>query len=199
MHLVDMDAPRRPADVEQRHGRILRQGNQNPEVRISQVVTKESFDSFMWQGLERKSRSINKIMRGRLGVREIEDIGDNTLNFAQAKAITSGNPLVLENAVADQELARLSRLDRAYNRNLLAVSHTKRGEQAAADAAADDLPLIQAAVARTVDTTADAFKATVGGQRPRTARQACPRQGPRPLHSGSPHRRRTQGNHPNIP
>ncbi|WP_314324281.1 helicase-related protein [Paenarthrobacter ilicis] len=164
VHLVDMDAPWRPADVEQRHGRILRQGNQNPEVRISQVVTKESFDSFMWQGLERKSRFINQIMRGRLDVREIEDIGDNTLNFAQAKAITSGNPLVLEKAVADQELARLSRLDRAYNRNLVAVNHTKRGEQAAADAAAQDLPLIHAAVVRTVDTTADAFKATIGGQ-----------------------------------
>ncbi|WP_240987098.1 helicase-related protein [Arthrobacter sp. Soil736] len=164
VHLVDMDAPWRPADVEQRHGRILRQGNQNPEVRISQVVTKESFDSFMWQGLERKSRFINQIMRGRLDVREIEDIGDNTLNFAQAKAITSGNPLVLEKAVADQELARLSRLDRAYNRNMVAVAHTKRGEQSAADAAAQDLPLIQAAAARTVDTTADAFKARIDGR-----------------------------------
>lgn len=164
VHLVDMDAPWRPSDVEQRHGRILRQGNQNTEVRISQVVTKESFDSFMWQGLERKSRFINQIMRGRLDVREIEDIGDNTLNFAQAKAITSGNPLVLEKAVADQELARLSRLDRAYNRNVVAVAHTKRGEQSAADAAAGDLPLIQAAAARTIDTTADAFKATIDGK-----------------------------------
>ncbi|ACL42491.1 helicase domain protein (plasmid) [Pseudarthrobacter chlorophenolicus A6] len=164
VHLVDMDAPWRPSDVEQRHGRILRQGNQNPEVRISQVVTKESFDSFMWQGLERKSRFINQIMRGRLDVREIEDIGDNTLNFAQAKAITSGNPLVLEKAVADQDLARLSRLDRAYNRNMVAVAHTKRGEQTAADAATADLPLIQAAAARTVDTTADAFKASIDGK-----------------------------------
>lgn len=164
VHLVDMDAPWRPSDVEQRHGRILRQGNQNPEVRISQVVTKESFDSFMWQGLERKSRFINQIMRGRLDVREIEDIGDNTLNFAQAKAITSGNPLVLEKAVADQELARLSRLDRAYNRNMVAVAHTKRGEQSAADAASQDLPLIQAAAARTLETTADAFKATIDGK-----------------------------------
>ncbi|MCD5342782.1 helicase [Arthrobacter sp. AK04] len=164
VHLVDMDAPWRPSDVEQRHGRILRQGNQNPEVRISQVVTKESFDSFMWQGLERKSRFINQIMRGRLDVREIEDIGDNTLNFAQAKAITSGNPLVLEKAVADQELARLSRLDRAYNRNMVAVAHTKRGEQSVADAATADLPLIQAAAARTTDTTADAFRATIDGK-----------------------------------
>ncbi|MET3952838.1 helicase-related protein [Arthrobacter sp. UYEF36] len=164
VHLVDMDAPWRPSDVEQRHGRVVRQGNLNPEVRISQVVTKESFDSFMWQGLERKSRFINQIMRGRLDVREIEDIGDNTLNFAQAKAITSGNPLVLEKAVADQELARLSRLDRAYNRNMVAVAHTKRGEQTAADAAAGDLPLIQTAAARTVDTTADAFKISIDGK-----------------------------------
>ncbi|MDJ0321957.1 helicase-related protein [Pseudarthrobacter sp. PS3-L1] len=163
VHLVDMDAPWRPSDVEQRHGRVIRQGNLNPEVRISQIVTKESFDSFMWQGLERKSKFINQIMRGKLDVREIEDIGDNTLNFAQAKAITSGNPLVLEKAVADQELARLSRLDRAYNRNMVAVAHTKRGEQAAVDTATQDLPLIQAAVARSVDTTADAFRATVNG------------------------------------
>ena len=164
VHLVDMDAPWRPDHVEQRHGRILRQGNQNPEVRISQVVTKESFDSFMWQGLERKSRFINQIMRGRLDVREIEDLGDNTLNFAQAKAITSGNPLVLEKAVADQELARLSRLDRAYNRNMVAVAHTKRGEQSAAAAAAQDLPLIHAALARTVDTSADAFNVRIDGK-----------------------------------
>ena len=75
-----------------------------------------------------------------------EDIRDNTLNFTQAKAITSGNPLVLEKAVADQELARLSRLDRAYNRNLVALNHTQCGEQSAADAAAQDPPLIPAAV-----------------------------------------------------
>ncbi len=164
VHLVDMDAPWRPADVEQRHGRIIRQGNQNPEVRITQVVAKESFDSFMWQGLERKSRFINQIMKGRLDVREIEDIGDNTLNFAQAKAITSGNPLVLEKAVADQELAKLSRLDRAYNRNLVAVSHTKRGEQNALDAADADLPLIRQAIERMQPTAGDAFKIQIDGK-----------------------------------
>jgi hypothetical protein len=140
IHLVDMDAPWRPADVEQRHGRIVRQGNQNPEVRISQFVTVGSFDSFMWQGLERKSRFINAIMKGRLDVREIEDIGDNTLSFAQAKAITSGNPLVLEKANADQEHNRLSRLERAHHRNLVAVEHTRSAEQTALEAAQADLP-----------------------------------------------------------
>lgn len=71
---------------------------------------------------------------------------------------------MLEKAVADQELAGLSRLDRAYNRNMVAVAHTKSGEQSAADAATADLPLIQAAAARTVDTTADAFKASIHGK-----------------------------------
>ncbi|GAA1346605.1 helicase C-terminal domain-containing protein [Arthrobacter roseus] len=90
VHLVDLDAPWRPADVSQRHGRIVRQGNQNPEVAISQVVTKGSFDTFMWQTLERKSKFIDQIMRGRLDVREIEDVGDNTLSFAEAKPSPAG-------------------------------------------------------------------------------------------------------------
>lgn len=64
----------------------------------------------------------------------------------------------------DQELSRLSSLDRAYNRNMVAVAHTKRGEQSAADTAAQNLPLIQAAAARTINTTADAFKATIDGK-----------------------------------
>ncbi|MDP9886087.1 N12 class adenine-specific DNA methylase [Sinomonas atrocyanea] len=165
IHLVDMDAPWRPADVEQRHGRIIRQGNQNPEVRISQFVTVASFDSFMWQGLERKSRFINAIMKGRLDVREIEDIGDNTLSFAQAKAITSGNPLVLEKANADQEYNRLSRLERAHHRNLVAVEHTRSAERTALEAAQADLPLIEPAVERAVDTSGEAFAMTVRGAR----------------------------------
>ncbi|WP_253905906.1 helicase-related protein [Arthrobacter sp. H5] len=79
VHLVDLDAPWRPADVSQRHGRIIRQGNQNPEVAISQVVTRGSFDTFMWQTLERKSKFIDQIMRGRLDVREIEDRGQHAV------------------------------------------------------------------------------------------------------------------------
>jgi hypothetical protein len=165
IHLVDMDAPWRPADVEQRHGRIIRQGNQNPEVRISQFVTVGSFDSFMWQGLERKSRFINAIMKGRLDVREIEDIGDNTLSFAQAKAITSGNPLVLEKANADQEHARLARLERAHHRNLAAVEHTRTAERTALASATADLPLIRAAAEHAVDTSGDAFAMTIRGTR----------------------------------
>ena len=162
MHLVDLDAPWRPADVSQRHGRIVRQGNQNPEVAISQVVTKGSFDTFMWQTLERKSKFIDQIMRGRLDVREIEDVGDNTLSFAEVKAISSGNPLILEKSKADQELSRLSRLDTAWHRNQAALVHRKNGAQTRGEILVTMLPALREAAARTTPGLGgDAFRMTI--------------------------------------
>ncbi|MBG6218980.1 N12 class adenine-specific DNA methylase [Arthrobacter sp. CAN_A6] len=165
VHLVDLDAPWRPADVSQRHGRIIRQGNQNPEVAISQVVTKGSFDTFMWQTLERKSKFIDQIMRGRLDVREIEDIGDNTLSFAEVKAISSGNPLILEKSKADQELTRLHRLERGWHRNQAALSRRKEGALVRGKVLATELPALKEAAARTTpDVGADAFRMTMNGR-----------------------------------
>ena len=126
VHLMDLDAPWRPADVTQRHGRILRQCNQNPEVAITQVVTEESFDAYMWQTLERKATFIDQIMSGRGASRTTGDVGDATLNAAEVKAISSGNPLLLDLAVAEQDLARLTRLERAHHttqRTLAATLH----------------------------------------------------------------------------
>lgn len=166
VHLVDMDAPWRPADVSQRHGRILRQGNQNPEVAISQVVTKGSFDTFMWQTLERKSRFIDQVMRGKLDVREIEDVGENTLSFAEVKAISSGNPLILEKSKADQELSRLERLSRAWHRNQSSLVHRKDRAEKKGRALVESLPRLQAAAARTTgDLSGEAFTMTIAGRR----------------------------------
>lgn len=78
--LHHLDCPWRPADLHQREGRIVRQGNQNPEVRILRYVTEASFDGYLWQTVERKAVFINQVMRGRLDVREIEDIGDTALS-----------------------------------------------------------------------------------------------------------------------
>ncbi|MHA7146494.1 helicase-related protein [Arthrobacter sp. TmT3-37] len=165
VHLVDLDAPWRPADVSQRHGRIIRQGNQNPEVAISQVVTKGSFDTFMWQTLERKSKFIDQIMRGRLDVREIEDVGDNTLSFAEVKAISSGNPLILEKSKADQELTRLQRLERGWHRNQAALSRRKDSAIVRGKALAAELPALKEAAARTTpDVGGDAFRMTINGR-----------------------------------
>ena len=108
--LHHLDAPWRPADVEQREGRILRQGNKNAEVRIHRYVTEESFDAYMWQTLETKAKFIGQVMTGESDLRRIEDIDGAALTYAEVKAIASGNPMVIEKARVDAEVARLSRL-----------------------------------------------------------------------------------------
>lgn len=108
--LHHLDAPWRPADVEQREGRILRQGNRYPEVRIFNYVTEGSFDGFMWQTLENKARFISQIMAGEVTARSSEDVDDMVMTAAQVKAIASGNPRILERVSIEVELARLSRL-----------------------------------------------------------------------------------------
>jgi N12 class adenine-specific DNA methylase len=113
--LHHLDAPWKPAEVEQREGRILRQGNENPEVAIYRYVTQKSFDSYMWQTLETKARFINQIMTGKSGVRQADDIGGQELSFAEVKAIASGNPAVMTLAEADAELQRLSILRKNHH------------------------------------------------------------------------------------
>lgn len=105
-----LDPPWRPADVEQRDGRILRQGNQNAIVQIYRYVTEGSFDAYMWQTLETKAKFINQVMTGDTHVRHIEDIDSRALTYAEVKAIASGNPLVMEKATVDAEISRLTRL-----------------------------------------------------------------------------------------
>ncbi|MEP7343603.1 MAG: helicase-related protein, partial [Acidobacteriota bacterium] len=108
--LHHLDAPWRPSDVEQREGRILRQGNRHPEVRIFNYVTEGSFDGFMWQTLENKARFISQIMTGEVTARTTDDVDDMVITAAQVKAIASGNPRILERVSIEVELARLSRL-----------------------------------------------------------------------------------------
>ena len=108
--LHHLDAPWRPCDVEQREGRILRQGNECEEVEIFRYVTEQSFDAYMWQTLETKARFIAKVMRGDKGLRAIEDVELATLSYAEVKALASGNPMVIEKAGVDAEVAKLSAL-----------------------------------------------------------------------------------------
>jgi hypothetical protein len=112
--LHHLDAPWKPAEVEQRDGRILRQGNENPEVAIYRYVTEGSFDAYMWQALETKARFIGQIMAGDLALRRAEDIGGQELSYAEVKAIASGNPGVLTLAEADTELQRLAILKKNH-------------------------------------------------------------------------------------
>ena len=112
--LHHLDAPWKPAEVEQRDGRILRQGNDNPEVSIFRYVTEGSFDAYMWQALETKARFIAQVMSGDCAVRKAEDIGGQELSYAEVKAIASGNPAVLTLAEADAELQRLAILKKNH-------------------------------------------------------------------------------------
>ena len=108
--LHHLDAPWRPCDVEQREGRILRQGNECDEVEIFRYVTEGSFDSYMWQTLETKARFIAQVMKGDKGIRSLEDVELAALSYAEVKALASGNPMVIEKAGVDAELAKLSTL-----------------------------------------------------------------------------------------
>ena len=160
--LHHLDCPWRPADLEQRDGRILRQGNQNAEVEVIRYTVERSFDSYSWQTVERKAKFINQVIRGKLDVREIEDVGGNALGMAETKALTSGDPMVLEKASADNELARLQRLSRAYQRNQSAVGLRVRNADRAVAAADRDEPALVEAVVRVVPTGGDRFSMTVG-------------------------------------
>ncbi len=112
--LHHLDAPWRPADIEQREGRILRQGNENEFVSIYRYVTEGSFDAYMWQTLESKARFIAQVMNGDATIRRAEDVDAAALTYAEVKAIASGNPLVIEKASVDAEVIRLSRLKKQH-------------------------------------------------------------------------------------
>jgi N12 class adenine-specific DNA methylase len=112
--LHHLDAPWKPAEVEQRDGRILRQGNENEEVAVYRYVTEGSFDAYMWQALETKARFINQVITGENPSRSAEDIGGQELSYAEVKAIASGNPAVLVLAEADAEIKRLTVLKKKH-------------------------------------------------------------------------------------
>lgn len=112
--LHHLDAPWKPAEVEQREGRILRQGNENESVAIYRYVTEGSFDAYMWQALETKARFIAQVITGESTARRAEDIGGQELSYAEVKAIASGNPAVLTLAEADAEIQRLGVLKRIH-------------------------------------------------------------------------------------
>src|SRR5580704_8891819 len=112
--LHHLDAPWRPRDIEQREGRILRQGNSNNEVQIFRYVTEGSFDAYMWQCLETKARFIQQVMNGQTSVRSAEDLDGGALTYAEIKAIASGNPAVMEKVKVDTEIRKLDQLRAAH-------------------------------------------------------------------------------------
>lgn len=113
--LHHLDVPWRPADIEQREGRILRQGNENKHVQIFRYATEGSFDAYSWQLIENKQRYISQIMTSKTPARSCEDLDEATLTYAEVKALCAGNPLIKEKMDLDNEVARLSTLRSAHN------------------------------------------------------------------------------------
>lgn len=105
--LHDLDCPWRPSDLEQRAGRIVRQGNLNPEVYIYRYATKGTFDAYLWQTVENKQKFISQIMTSKSPVRACEDVDETALSYAEIKALCAGNPLIKEKIDLDIEVARL--------------------------------------------------------------------------------------------
>lgn len=161
LHLLNLDAPWRPADLQQRIGRALRQGNQNEEVMITHVVSEGSFDTFMWQGLARKQNFIEQVMTSRGTARSVEgDVADSVLpsNYTEIMASSSGNPLIFELATAREELTRLHRLERSHADSQRSLRQRKRAAEGERDRLRGLIPELERAVAQTVPTAGDAFQ-----------------------------------------
>lgn len=156
-----LDAPWRPADIEQRDGRILRQGNQNPEVCVLRYVTEGSFDTYMWLTLERKAAFIAQVTRGDLPDRDVDDIGDQALSFAEVKALATGDPLVLEKAAVDADVARLARLERAHHDDQHRLHRTLDTATHRAEKAEHRVADLDAVIGRVTDTRGDRFTMTI--------------------------------------
>ena len=105
--LHDLDAPWRPGDLEQRAGRIIRQGNMNPDVHIYRYVTERSFDAYLWQTIETKQKFISQIMSSKSPVRACDDVDEPALSYAEIKALCAGDPHIKEKMNLDVEVAKL--------------------------------------------------------------------------------------------
>ncbi|HHS2824899.1 TPA: helicase-related protein [Streptococcus agalactiae] len=115
--LHDLDVPWRPADLEQRAGRIVRQGNENKEVNIYRYVTENTFDAYLWQTIENKQKFISQIMTSKTPVRVAEDVDESSLNYAEIKALATGDPKIKEKMDLDNEVIKLKMLEANYKSN----------------------------------------------------------------------------------
>ena len=110
-----LDCGWKPSDIEQRNGRMIRQGNTNAEVYEYRYVTEASFDSYMWQLLETKQKFIGQVMTSKSPARSADDLDDAALSYAEVKALAAGNPMIKEKMDLDIQVARLKTLKTAYN------------------------------------------------------------------------------------
>ncbi len=113
--LHDLDAPWRPADMEQRRGRMVRQGNENKKVNLFRYVTEKTFDSYLFQTLENKQKFISQIMTSKSPARNCADVDAAALSYSEVKALCAGNPLIKEKMTLENEIAELKMIKSSYD------------------------------------------------------------------------------------
>ena len=153
-----------PAKMDQRTGRVERQGNQNGEVYSSLYVTKGTTDATVLQMNENKARMADQVLRGDFSVHAMEDVSSSGDELAQAKAIASGNPLLLEQSGVNTEYRRLSALRDAHFDKLARLRRELGFERAAQDRLQAELPTAQDVASQYVSTKGDNFTVTVNGK-----------------------------------
>ncbi|MDR0652087.1 MAG: DEAD/DEAH box helicase family protein [Synergistaceae bacterium] len=136
--LHDLDCPWRPSDLEQRAGRILRQGNNNEKVRIYRYVTRSTFDSYLYQTIELKQKFISQIMTSKNPVRSCEDVDESVLSYAEIKALAAGNPKIKEKMELDVQVAKLRVAKTSHQTSQYALQDKLRKELPAKMAALEN-------------------------------------------------------------
>ncbi len=119
--LHHLDCPWRPADLTQRNGRGIRQGNENDEIYVFTYVTEGTFDAYLYQLVENKQKFISQIMTSKAIVRSAEDIDEKALSYAEIKALAAGNPLIIEKTELDAEVSKLKLLKQSYLSQIYAL------------------------------------------------------------------------------
>lgn len=126
--LHHIDVPWRPSDIEQREGRIIRQGNQNKEVHIYRYVTEDTFDAYSWQTIERKQKITGQIMTSKSPNRDVEDVDDRALSYAEVKAVCTGDPRLKEQMELDIEVSKLKASRNSWRNQRYRLENMVRNE-----------------------------------------------------------------------
>jgi hypothetical protein len=151
--LHDLDCPWRPADLEQRAGRIIRQGNENEKVHVYRYLCEGTFDSYLWQTVENKQKFIAQIMTSKSPARSCEDMDESVLSYAEVKALCAGNPLIKEKMTLEVETGKLRMAKSSHQSNVYALQDKLRKQYPASVKYAEErlrgLKLDEATSART--------------------------------------------------
>ncbi|ULJ82749.1 DEAD/DEAH box helicase family protein (plasmid) [Rhizobium sp. C104] len=162
--LHHLDVPWLPSQIEQREGRIVRQGNQHDEVDIFAYATEGSLDATMWQNNERKARFIAAALSGDTSIRRLDDLGEGQANqFAMAKAIASGDQRLMQKAGLESDIARLERLRAAHEDDQFAIRRQIRDAERDIDTSVRRIEEVGQDISSLVPTAGDLFAMTVDG------------------------------------